>query len=76
MGLYLAPASRENLETTIFRPVARSVLAEYLDSHFLEELERRAGVEGIHCWAMTRASQSRFANMAPGDDVVFAETAT
>jgi hypothetical protein len=77
VSLYLAPASRENLECSIERAVPPARLARHhVPSSTLQDIQARAGMEGIRCWAMTRGSQSHFDKMQPGDIVLLSETGT
>jgi hypothetical protein len=76
MSLYLVPASRENLEISIEKEVAPEQLAPHVSNEELEELRRRAGMEGIRCWAMTVSRRALFEAMQPGDIVLLSESGT
>lgn len=76
MSLYLVPAHRENLETSIEKDVAPHQLAPHLSSSRIAELQARSGMEGIRCWAMTSFKRSLFEAMQPGDIVLLSEKNT
>lgn len=78
MTLYLVPASRENLAVSIDREVPLELVRRYISPPDLEEIQRRAGIERVRCWAMSSAPTMRndFDAMAPGDDVLLCETGT
>jgi hypothetical protein len=76
MGLYLVPATRDNLEQTIERSLPDVDAAPHIDATTLLELKRRCGLEGLRCWAMTRTKWSVFDAMMPGDDVLLTEKDT
>lgn len=77
MGLYLVPASRENIIKTIVNDVDISVVEQFLipsDMNKLKELLE--GESRFHCWAMTESMRSIFDKMLNGDIVLLAETRT
>jgi HNH endonuclease len=76
MSLYLVPASRENLEISIEKAVAPEQFAPHVSNETLDEIRRRAGMEGIRCWAMTESRRSAFNAMQPGDIVLLSESGT
>lgn len=78
MSLYLVPATRENLECSIESAVPVAKLAPFVASNTITEIQARAGVEGIHCWAMTSSPAQRafFTEMKPGDIVLLSESDT
>jgi hypothetical protein len=76
MSLYLVPATRENLEVSIETEVAPERLAPHVSAKDLEEIRRRAGMEGIRCWAMTTTLRAAFNAMRPGDIVLLSESDT
>lgn len=49
MSLYLVPANRKNLETSIEREVSPRKLVPHVSSEIIEEIQSRAGMEGIRC---------------------------
>ncbi len=76
MSLYFAPANRKNLECSIEREVPPTRIAPHVPSSTLQEIQARAGMEGIRCWAMTRNGRSHFDAMQPGDIVLLSEKGT
>ncbi|MFY0521903.1 HNH endonuclease [Archangium gephyra] len=76
MSLYLVPATRKNLETSIEKEVDPNHLATHLSGEVLAEIQSRAGMEGIRCWAMTVTLRSAFKAMQPGDIVLLSEEGT
>lgn len=75
MGLYLVPATRENLQQTIERELPSS-LADMIEPALRASLYRQAGIEGLRCWAMTVTNRPAFERMTPGDDVLLSEKGT
>lgn len=77
IGLYLAPASKENLETTIIKSKPLIVAKSNLSQEQFKALEHGLkGKEKIHCWAMTKNSRSKFNAMNKGDLVLFTSKGT
>jgi hypothetical protein len=76
MSLYLVPANRKNLERSIEKDVEHMLLSLHVPVGAIEEIQRRAGMEGIRCWAMTRPRRSLFEAMQPGDIVLMSEKGT
>jgi len=76
VSLYFAPANRKNLELSIEREVPPARLAPYVPESTLQEIQARAGMEGIRCWAMTIPRRSLFEAMQPGDIVLLSEEGT
>jgi hypothetical protein len=76
VSLYFAPANRQNLERSIERSVPPERLAAHVPSSVLAEIQVRAGMEGIRCWAMTSPKRSIFDAMRPGDIVLMSEKGT
>ncbi|MBD2098752.1 DUF3883 domain-containing protein [Trichocoleus sp. FACHB-591] len=75
MAIYLAPATRQNIEVSIEKNVPLQILEKYLDNHLIKEISERG--KGIyHCWAMTRAKKRDFMSMALGDTVLLSESGT
>ena len=76
-GLYLAPASTENIKETILVGVDISIAEKYLVASDFNELKTLLGDERrFHCWAMTESSRSEFCRMERGDIVLFVEKGT
>lgn len=72
-GLYLAPASRENIQASIDKPVVRADIAYVLDDRSAARLDEAIGDRAtFHCWAMTRARRAMFNRMRRGDVVLLA----
>jgi hypothetical protein len=76
VSLYFVPANRQNLERSIEQDVPPERLAPYVSDNVIEEIQARAGMEGIRCWAMTRTKRSIFDAMQPGDIVLLSEKGT
>ncbi len=77
VGLYLAPASEDNLQTSILGSIPISVAEAYLDTFQLAELKTALnGKDKFHCWAMTKSRRSQFNQMNPGDIVLFSSKGT
>lgn len=75
-GLFLAPASAENIAATISRGVRVSDIVGRLDAATAELLRRHVEGERFHCWAMTVSSRGTFDNMSVGDLVLFTPKGT
>jgi hypothetical protein len=76
MGLYLVPATSENLKTSIDHEPPVDKLSRFLSAADMKEIRARGGADGIRCWAMTVGKRRAFEQMEPGDEVLFAETST
>ncbi len=76
MSLYFVPANRQNLELSIEQDVPPERLAPFVPDDVIRELQDRAGMEGIRCWAMTPTKRSIFDAMQPGDIVLMSEKGT
>jgi hypothetical protein len=71
-GLFLAPASQENIHETILNAVSLEYARNYLSPGQLETMaEALPSEDSFHCWAMTKNSRSRFDSMLVGDMVLF-----
>ena len=71
-GLFLAPASQENIHETILNAVSLDYARGYLNPDQLETMAKALPSEdSFHCWAMTKNSRSRFDSMLVGDMVLF-----
>jgi hypothetical protein len=78
MSLYLVPANRKNLETSIEKDVKPEQLAPHVSPEVMAEIQSRAGMDGIRCWAMRPSPTQRahFKAMRPGDIVLLSEKDT
>ncbi|WP_224249979.1 HNH endonuclease [Hyalangium gracile] len=76
MSLYFVPANRQNLELSIEQDVPPERLAPFVPDDVIREIQDRAGMEGIRCWAMTPTKRSIFDAMHPGDIVLMSEKGT
>ena len=76
MAIHLAPATRENIEKSLENPVPVELVSDYILDDFLQDLQAKAGLEGIRCWAMTESHRKTFERMQPGDDVLFSTKGT
>ncbi|MBN1204175.1 MAG: HNH endonuclease [Myxococcaceae bacterium] len=76
MSLYFVPANRQNLDCSIEQNVPLERLARYVSGSIIEEIQARAGMEGIRCWAMTHTKRATFDAMRPGDIVLLSERGT
>jgi hypothetical protein len=76
MSLYLVPANRKNLEISIEKDVSPGLLAPHVSKEDLAEIQSRAGMDGIRCWAMTPTNRAYFNAMRPGDMVLLSESGT
>lgn len=73
-NVFIVPASDENLQTSLTRPVTLTAIRDRLSQSDLERLQPLLrGQPDFRCWAMTRNSRSEFDAMAP-DDVVLVST--
>ena len=71
-GLFLAPASQENIHATILNTKPLEFAKNYLDPSEYEALKLAlTGNNSFHCWAMTKNSRSRYDAMLIGDMVLF-----
>lgn len=76
-GLYLAPASTENLRATITRSIPLQSVRDTLTASQYESLTAIAGDSGeLRCWAMTESRRAVFTTMRHGDVVLFTERGT
>jgi len=76
-GLFLAPASPENLQTSVERAISLEDIRSRLDSPTLELLRKRlGGAKSFQCWAMTASSRGSFDKMRIGDIVLFTPRGT
>lgn len=76
-GLYLAPATKQNLETTIVRSQPIDRAKPFLGQEQYELLEQALkGDKVFRCWAMTKNSRSKFNAMKKGDWVLFTSKGT
>jgi hypothetical protein len=76
-GLYLVPATKENLLISIRRPVSLDIAKEVLaDGQFQSLAEAIAPAKEFRCWATTDANKAVFDSMRPGDLVLLTEKAT
>jgi hypothetical protein len=76
VALYLVPATRTNLASTIEKAVAPTQLVPHVPKDIIAEIQARAGMEGIRCWAMTSSLRKSYDAMRPGDIVLLSETGT
>jgi len=76
VSLFLVPATRENLEKSIELEVPSALVLSFVPPEVVAEIQARAGVEGIRCWAMTTAKRAEFNAMKPGDIVLLSEKDT
>lgn len=77
MGLYLVPASRENIVKTIISDVDISVAEQFLITTDLKKIKELLGAEKrFNCWAMTESNRSIFERMEAGDIVFLSEKNT
>lgn len=76
MSLLLVPATRENLEKSIEKPVDTSFAKQYLPKDFVDEILKFSGIEGIRCWALTKNRLSLFNDIKNGDEVLLTEKRT
>jgi len=76
MSLLLVPATRENLEKSIERPVDIVFAKKHLSGEFVQTLVRQAGNEGIRCWAVTKNKRALFGKIRDGDEVLLTEKGT
>ncbi len=72
MNIYLVPASQENIDVSIRRPVDISVADRSLSAGDAVHLKRLLqGEQGFHCWALTESGGTLFTSMQQGDEVLF-----
>lgn len=72
IGLYLAPANKENFDATIINAQPLSIVKSILPREEFEEIELNfKGKKYFRCWAMTKNSRSKFSSMKNGDIVLF-----
>lgn len=76
MSLLLVPASKENLEVSIEKPIDIDYASHYLNSDTIQEIILRSGNEGIRCWAATENKKKFFSEITEGDEVLFSEKNT
>jgi len=77
VGLYLAPASDENLQATIVGSKQIKIAKENLPEKQYEALvQALKGNTKFKCWAMTKNRRSRFDAMKKGDWVLFTSKGT
>jgi len=77
VGLYLVPASRENIKKSIINDVDISIAEKFLPAFDCNKLKELLGSEKrFYCWAMTEASRSKFEKMEKGDIALFVESGT
>jgi len=77
MGLYLVPASSENIKKTLLHDIDIATAEKFLVSSDLNKLKELLGTERrFNCWAMTEGTRSEFDKMQKGDTVLFAEKST
>ncbi len=75
MSIYLSPASKKNLNTSIRKSVPIKLLKKYLSFDELQSILESSD-DKIHCWAMTKGLQSAYNSMEIGDWVIFSESKT
>ena len=71
MGLFLVPATEENIMISIENPVPMDFIKKHLPGKFINEIIQLSGLEGFRCWAMTKNKNNEFNSMKVGDDVLF-----
>lgn len=76
MSLFLVPATRDNLEKSIEKSVDISFVQKYLPHHFIDEILKYSGIEGIRCWALTQNRITVFNDIKNGDEVLLTEKGT
>ena len=77
MGLYLVPASGENINKTILNGVDISTAEKFLLPFNCNRLKELLGEkQDFHCWAMTEGTKSEFDKMYKGDTILFVEKGT
>jgi hypothetical protein len=71
-GLFLAPASQENIHATLLNAKPIEFARDYLSPEEFETMKNAlSGKDSFHSWAMTKNSRSRFDAMLIGDMVLF-----
>ena len=76
-GLYLVPATKENLRISIRRTVSLDVAKEVLEDDQFQALAASiAPAKEFRCWATTEANRAVFESMRVGDLVLLTEKAT
>jgi hypothetical protein len=71
-GLFLAPASTENLEVSVAQAISLDEVRTRLDPKIVALLRSQLGeAKSFHCWAMTSSSRATFDKMHVGDIVLF-----
>jgi len=69
-NVYLAPASNENIKSTIRKAVSLNDVKRYFSEvEFLKISKALNGRTEFNCWAMTKAKKSIYNSMQKGDDV-------
>lgn len=77
MGLYLAPASSENIQESLLGGIDISIAEKFLSDSECSKLKELLGTnKRFHCWAMTDGSRSKFEKMERGDTILFVEKGT
>jgi len=77
VGLYLAPASDENLQATIVGSKQINIAKENLQEKQYKDLSLALkGRSNFKCWAMTKNSRSKYSAMKNGDWVLFTSKGT
>ncbi len=70
--IFLAPASEENIKTSIKGSVHLSTAKKYLSSEQFESLSESLGENiSFHCWAMNENSRAYYRTMKKNDYVLF-----
>jgi hypothetical protein len=68
MGLYLLPASQDNVNDSITKKVSLSVAERFMgESNYKALCARLEGESGFYCWAFGGSRKSLFTRMEPGD---------
>lgn len=76
-GVFLAPASTENIKATLINKVTLDQVRPHVDADTLQRLEEAlGGASSFGLWAMTVTKAAQFRKMKPGAYVLFAETDT
>ncbi len=76
-GLFLAPASVENIRTTLSKAVPLSAVEKRIDAATLERLRAAIGTQrSFQCWAMSTSSRGTYDKMKVGDLVLFTPKGT
>lgn len=70
MTVWFAPATPENVKTSIDNTVPWECIERYLTKAEVRHLRNESNADGVHCWAMTKGRKSLFDTMEVGDEVL------